>query len=229
MSVQPAAPHTIAGTTEPPILPFIAPTLVFGVLTALEGYVPSHLYAPAYAVKAVAVTAALLVWRQPLRDIKPDFKVVVPSILLGLVVFAAWVGLDKVIPYPHLGERVGFDPYSMPNPMTRAAFVAVRLYGLVLMVPVMEEILWRSFLLRYLTQSQFLSIPIGEFSSRAFAVVVAASAVAHPEWLVAAVANIVYCGWLRRTRSLFATIVAHAATNAALGAYVFVTHEWLYW
>jgi hypothetical protein len=35
--------------------------------------------------------------------------------------------------------------------------------------------------------------------------------------------------WLRRTRSLFATIVAHAATNAALGAYVFTAHEWQYW
>ena len=229
MSFQPAVPQTIAETTDPSILPFIAPTVVFGVLTALEGYVPTDLYAVAYAVKAVAVTAALLICRQPLRDIKLDFKVVVPSILLGLVVCVLWVGLDKAIPYPHLGERVGFDPYRLPNPLTRAGFVVVRLYGLVLMVPVMEEILWRSFLLRYITQSQFLSIPIGEFSSRAFAVVIAASALAHPEWLVAAVANIVYCAWLRRTRSLFATIVAHAATNAALGAYVFVTHDWQYW
>ncbi len=228
-SVQPAGPRATAETTEPSIVPFIAPTVVFGVLTALEGYVPSHLYAVAYAVKAAAVTAALLTWRQPLRDIKPDFKLVVPSILLGLVVCVAWVGLDKAIPYPHLGERVGFDPYSLPTMLTRTGFVLVRFYGLVLMVPVMEEILWRSFLLRYVTQSQFLSIPIGEFSSRAFAVVIAASAVAHPEWLVAAVANIVYCAWLRRTRSLFATIVAHATTNAALGAYVFATHEWQYW
>jgi uncharacterized protein len=229
MSVQPAAPQTITGKAEPPIFPFVAPTVVFGVLTALEGYVPTHLYVVAYAVKAVAVTSALLVWRQPLRDIKPDSKVVVPSILLGLVVCVAWVGLDKAIPYPHLGERAGFDPYSLPDPLTRAGFVVVRLYGLVLMVPVMEEILWRSFLLRYITHSQFLSIPIGEFSSRAFAVVIAASALAHPEWLVAAVANIVYCAWLRRTRSLFATIVAHAATNAALGGYVLATHEWQYW
>jgi len=229
MNVQPAVPQTIAEKAEPSILPFVAPTVVFGVLTALEGYVPTDLYAVAYAVKAVAVTAALLICRQPLRDIKPDFTVVVPSILLGFVVCVAWVGLEKVIPYPHVGERVGFDPYSLPNPLTRAGFVVVRLYGLVLMVPVMEEILWRSFLLRYITQSQFLSIPIGEFSSSAFAVVIAASALAHPEWLVAAVANIVYCAWLRRTRSLFATIVAHAATNAALGAYVLATHEWQYW
>jgi hypothetical protein len=133
MSVQPALPQTIAEKAEPSILPFVAPTVVFGVLTALEGYVPTDLYAVAYAVKAVAVTAALLVWRQPLRDITPDFKVVVPSILLGLVVCVAWVGLEA-IPYPHLGERVGFDPYRLPNPLTRAGFVVVRLYGLVLMV-----------------------------------------------------------------------------------------------
>ena len=203
--------------------------ILFGVLTGLEGYLPASMYAVAYATKAVAVTAALLMWRQPLRDIKPDFRVVLPSILLGLVVFVAWVGLDKAIPYLHLGQRVGFDPHSLPMPLITAAFVVVRFYGLVLMVPVMEEIFWRSFLLRYVTHINFLSLPVGTFSFRALAVVIAASALAHPEWLVAAVANVVYCAWIRRTRSLLATIVAHAVTNAALGAYVMATGDWQYW
>jgi hypothetical protein len=34
---------------------------------------------------------------------------------------------------------------------------------------------------------------------------------------------------LKRTRALFTTVVAHATTNAALGAYVLATHAWKYW
>jgi hypothetical protein len=58
---------------------------------------------------------------------------------------------------------------------------------------------------------------------------VAASALAHPEWLVAVLASLAYAFWLRRTRSLFGTIVAHATTNAALGAYVLYKGAWQYW
>jgi membrane protease YdiL (CAAX protease family) len=58
---------------------------------------------------------------------------------------------------------------------------------------------------------------------------VAASALSHPEWLVAVIASLAYGLWIRRTRSLFGAIVAHATTNGALGAYVLATGEWQYW
>jgi CAAX prenyl protease-like protein len=97
------------------------------------------------------------------------------------------------------------------------------------MVPVMEEIFWRSFMLRYLTQVDFRRLAVGTFSASALWVTVAGSAVSHPEWLVAAIAGLLYALWLRRTASLFASIVAHATTNAALGAYVLTTGSWQYW
>jgi uncharacterized protein len=63
----------------------------------------------------------------------------------------------------------------------------------------------------------------------AFLVVAGAAAVAHPEWLIAFIANAIYNLWLGRTRSLFATIVAHATTNAILGIYVLRTGNWQLW
>jgi CAAX prenyl protease-like protein len=93
----------------------------------------------------------------------------------------------------------------------------------------MEEIFWRSFLLRYLTNPDFQRLKVGTFSASALWVMVAASALAHPEWLVAAAASLAYAFWLRRTGSLFGVIVAHATTNAALGGYVLVTGDWQYW
>jgi CAAX prenyl protease-like protein len=83
--------------------------------------------------------------------------------------------------------------------------------------------------LRYLTKYEFQTLPVGTFSASALWVMVGASALAHPEWLAAVIASLAYALWLRRSRSLFAAIVAHATTNAALGGYVLVTREWHYW
>lgn len=210
------------------LVEYVAPIGVFALLTAAEPYLPPSFYPVAYVVKACAVTAALLLCRSPLRDIRPTAEGFGASVLVGIAVFVAWVGIDKVVPYPHLGGRVGFNPYDLSLAGT-IGFLAVRLYGLVLLVPVMEELFWRSFVLRYVTTPDFLSVPVGTFSLAALGVMVACSGIAHPEWLVAVIASLVYALWLRRTRSLFAAIVAHATTNAALGIYILVSRDWTYW
>jgi CAAX prenyl protease-like protein len=177
-----------------------------------------------------AVTAALLVYRVTLRDILPSWRVLAPATLVGLAVFAEWVVVDQWVPYPHLGSRIGFDPFaSFQGPGPRAAFIGVRLYGLVLMVPVMEELFLRSFFLRFVANADFTSVPIGHISWTAFWVVAALTGVIHPEWLVALVASVAYTLLLYRTRSLFATVVAHAVTNGALAWYVLATGNWQYW
>lgn len=208
---------------------YLAPMAVFSVFTTAEGWLPPSWYPLAYGVKIVAVVAALLTWRVSLRDIQPAWRGVLPSVLLGIAVLVAWIAIDKWVAYPHLGDRIGFDPHVIASPAGRAAFLAVRLFGLVLVVPVMEELLWRSFLLRYLTNPRFLTVPIGVFTPMAFAWMLAGSAIAHPEWLVAVVASAAYGLWLRKTKSLFTAVVAHATTNAGLGCYILVTQDWKYW
>lgn len=208
---------------------YVAPIITFGLFTALEQFLPQSMYPFAYFVKITAVSLSLLIFKGPIRDIRPAWSVLAPSVVVGLLVFAAWVGIDMMVPYPHLGNRVGFNPNELQTQLGRVAFLAIRFYGLVLVVPVMEELLWRSFLLRYVTNEDFLSVPIGVFSLSAFGVMVALSAAAHPEWLAAIVASAAYGLWVRHTRSLFAAIVAHSVTNCALGVYVVVTHSWKYW
>jgi CAAX prenyl protease-like protein len=83
--------------------------------------------------------------------------------------------------------------------------------------------------LRFLTHQDFTKLPVGTFSASALWLMVGASAVAHPEWLASVVASLVYALWLRRSGSLFAAIVSHATTNAALGGYMLVTRQWQYW
>lgn len=206
-----------------------APIVLFGALTVVDSNVPVAWFPAAYLVKALLVTASLAIFRGPLADIRIDLKVVAPSMAIGLAVCVLWIGIDRMIPYTHIGTRTAFDPTSLHSSSWWITFLTVRLYGLVVMVPVMEEIFWRSFLLRYLTNPDFQRLPVGTFSASALWLMVAASALAHPEWLVAVVASLAYAFWLRRTRSLFGAIVAHATTNAALGVYVLATGSWQYW
>lgn len=214
---------------RPGLLSYVAPAIVFSIFTAAESAVPRSMYPIAYVVKAIAVTVALYVCRDTLRDIVPSRRWLFTSVLIGLVVCVGWVGIEEMFSYPHIGSREAFDPIDANATITRPVFLAVRLYGLVLMVPVMEEVLWRSFVLRYATTVDFLTIPMGTFSPMALAVTVGLSALSHPEWIVAALTNAIYCLWIARTRSLFSTVVAHATTNAALGAYVLISHNWKYW
>ena len=224
MSVQ---PHN---RSDGSLISYAAPMVVFALVTALESYASATAYVWLYAAKAVAVTLTLVYYRDTLRDIQPSWRVIALATLVGVVVFAQWILLDIWVPYPHIGNRVGFDPFTqLTDQRMVGAFLFVRLYGLVLLVPVMEELFMRSFLLRYLTDADFLSVPIGRFSTTAFVMVIGVSAIAHPEWLAAAVTACAY-GWLLyATRSLFATFVAHAVTNGALGIYVLVSHNWQYW
>ena len=63
--------------------------------------------------------------------------------------------------FPQLGGDAAFNPYSFNwHPAVVWALIAVRLIGAVIVVPVMEELFWRSFLLRYIINSDFAKIAI---------------------------------------------------------------------
>jgi CAAX prenyl protease-like protein len=206
------------------------PLFAFAAFTAIEGYVPVGLYPWAYAAKVTAITILVLVDRRALRVIQPSSRVASRAVAVGVVVFALWIVLDKMIPYPSLGSRVGFNPLTaFSSDISLATFLAVRLFGLIALVPVIEELFWRGFALRYFTNENFEAVPMGTFSASAFWIVTISSAATHPEWPVALIAFAIYAWLLRSTRSLFAVIVAHAVTNAALGAYILLTHDWRYW
>ncbi len=217
-------------SASPAWLPYVAPMAAFLALTIIEGYVAAGTYVWLYIVKVLVVTVVLCVFHETWADARPDARVIPLAVLVGLLVFAQWVMLDKLVHYPHLSTRIGFDPFSaIRSPVVRASFLAARFYGLVLVVPLMEELFWRSFLLRYMTDANFKAIPIGTFSWSAFAIVAVAFSISHPEWLAALICACAYALLLRHTRRLFAVVIAHGITNLALGLYVIVARAWEYW
>lgn len=205
--------------------------LLFLAITAgLEGRFPEQ-YPQIYIGKVVLVTLALIFFRQTWRDFRIDWRVAPIAVLVGLAVFGIWVWVENNIAYPHfLGERTAYNPFEkIPDESMRWTFLAFRFFGLVLMVPVMEELFWRSFLLRYASNPEFQSLPVGEATPQGFAIMVLLFAGTHPEWLVALVAAIAYGALLLKTKSLFAALIAHLVTNLALGIWVVTQGDWKFW
>ncbi|MEI8282513.1 MAG: CAAX prenyl protease-related protein [Armatimonadota bacterium] len=212
----------------PDWLPYVLPMALFLGLTALEGQSPAN-YVWIYFAK-VAVVVAALVWAKPTwRDIKFDAKQIPLAVVVGLVLFAVWVGIERIA-YPHLGQRTAYNPFEkIPDAGLRTAFIAVRFFGLALLVPFMEELFWRSFGLRYASQSNFNDLAIGTFTMTGAAICCAVFAFAHPEWIPGLIFAASMTALLWKTKSVFACVVAHAVTNLALGIYVITQGAWSLW
>ncbi|AMV37211.1 CAAX prenyl protease-related protein [Planctomyces sp. SH-PL62] len=214
-------------------LPYIAPMFAYVALSSLEGYLPSPGWYPAaYAAKAAVVAAIMWYFRSTWSDLRPAPRIldVVLATAVGLVVFALWIGLDGR--YPDLpfmgGARQAFDPEVL-SPAGRMAFVAVRLAGLVLLVPVFEELFWRSFLIRWLIDQEFWKVPIGRVTWTAALISSGAFALAHPEWLPALLTGLIWAGLLAYSHSISACVISHVVANLALGIYVIATRSWKFW
>src|SRR5947209_7974069 len=144
-----------------------------------------------------------------------------PDILPYLVPMFAYValgGLDgRYPPRPFLSsQRVAFDPTRLaPGP--RFGFLVVRMLGLVVLVPVIEELFWRSFLIRWLIDpDDFPRVPIGRVTPLAAGVTSVLFALAHPEWLPALLTGLLWAWLLWQTKSLSACLISHAVANLAL-------------
>jgi CAAX prenyl protease-like protein len=225
---------------EAPVWPYVVPLGGFLALTALEGSLPtapggapSPLWYPlVYAAKLVAVSALLWVCRGIFRDLRPRPSPagLALAVGLGLLVTAAWVGLDGRYPaIPFLqGRRSEFDPTVLP-PVARVAFITVRMLGLVVVVPLIEELFYRSFLMRWVVDPDISRVPIGRVTPAGLAVSSVVFALSHPEWLPALLTGLAW-GWLvGRTRSVSACVLSHATANLALGVYVLANHAWRFW
>ncbi len=98
-------------------------------------------------------------------------------------------------------------------------------------VPLLEEIFWRGFLLRYLVRDDFAKVQLGTFTPWSFGLVTLLFGCAHwgPDFGPAIITGALYNGVAYYTRSLSCCVFAHALTNMLLGAYIIKTGQWGFW
>jgi CAAX prenyl protease-like protein len=214
-----AAPRHSLSYYVPRTLPFLltAAAIYLGPLTGLSKAV---LYPAQTLLTAVALA---WYWKDYRHEIR--FTLDIPAIAAGIGVFLAWILLEGY--YPFLGQSP--DAAALAADTRTPLFLVFRLAGAALVIPLAEELFWRSFALRFLENTAFKSIPLGHFTWFSFILVSLAFGLEHHRWLPGIIAGLVYAGLLYRTRNLFSPIVSHAVTNLLLGIYVLTTGRWEFW
>ena len=144
----------------------------------------------------------------------------------GLAIFVAWIWLDR--DWMVFERLPGFEPRSADGAVDWP-LALVRLAGFALVVPVMEELFWRSFLLRWLERQDFLAVAPQKVGWRSFAITTVLFALEHNQWLAGAIAGAVYSGVYMRSGNLWVPVVAHMITNAVLGVWILSTGNWHFW
>ncbi len=177
--------------------------------------------------------AALLLWcfwdyYAPIRWNNLGLGVVVG--LLGTIV---WVGVEYICQRAGLGALP--DPTKFYNPdlilsgtAQRWAYLCIRVVGPTLVVPVMEELFFRDFLLRALVRgARFEDVPVATFTWFSLIAMSLLFGINHgAEWPEGILYGLMMGILLIRTKSLGSCIVAHAVTNWSLYLYVIYRGDW---
>jgi CAAX prenyl protease-like protein len=160
------------------------------------------------------------------------------TIAMGVGVFVMWIAPDLLFPgyrshWLFSNSLLGSGSLASGIPEAERSNLAVLLLRGMrasLIVPIIEELFWRAWLMRWLINPDFSKVPLGTYARQAFWIVAAMFAVEHGSfWGVGLACGILYNWWMVRTKSLGDLILAHGITNACLSLYVVAAGKWEYW
>jgi CAAX prenyl protease-like protein len=222
----------ISRSAQVRVLPFVA----FMLLLLLRGSVPPENAWGVdprwiYGATVMLVGGLLFTWRHEYgelaRQTLPDVREALWAVGVGLVIFVLWIHLDA--PWMTLGEATAsFRPLTGDGAVDWP-LAGVRWFGATVVVPVMEELFWRSFLMRWAQRPNFAAVDPRSVGPRAVLVSTFVFVLAHPLWLAAAIAGLAYAWLYMRSGKLWMSVIAHAITNGALGAWVVTSRQWQFW
>lgn len=219
---------------SPAALARAIPFAAFMALLALRGFMPDG---PGFDARyvygvCVLVVGGLLAWfwldyGELARQNLPSRRESLLSVTVGIVVFALWINLDA--PWMQLGEpTASFRPLDEQGRLIWP-LILLRWCGAALIVPVMEELFWRSFLMRWIASPKFETVDPHRVGIKAIVLSTFVFMLAHTLWLGAVVAGLAYAWLYVRTGKLWTAVIAHAVTNGVLGIWVVKTGQWQFW
>lgn len=237
--------------TDSPALVRVLPFGVFIALTAVQNSFGDEARFWIYLAKVIAATAALALVFRHIPELRWNFSA--SAVLVGVGVFTLWVALDPF--YPHLNElyprfvcpvlnKLGLVSSCSPAVVARpwnpneafgvgshlpVFFIIVRILSASLLVPVIEEVFWRSFLYRYIAARDFQQQPLGRFFPLSFVLTSLFFGFEHHEWLAGILCGFIYQGLVIWRNRLGDALVAHAITNFLLGVWVVGKGAWNFW
>jgi CAAX protease family protein len=183
-----------------------------------------------YPIRTLIVACLLFTYKKEFSELTLRDLANIPVTLsicgLGLLVFTLWIRMDWTLGVTR--RPPGFNPELLPRDM-QFAMILLRVAGAVLVVPFMEELFWRSFLIRYIIDRDFQKVPLGTFTWPSFLLTVLLFGIEHNFFLAGMMAGAILNLILYKTRSIAQCVLAHAITNLAIAIYVLFTGKWQFW
>jgi CAAX prenyl protease-like protein len=219
--------------TTKPAIPYVLP---FAVFLALLVILPELKLLPRTdaLLRFLIVAAAILIFSR--GALQWRIQRPLPSVLVGFLVFVIWVAPDQIWPNYHyhwLFQNAITGKMTLSTTaeaMSDKTFLWLRSLRAILLVPILEELFWRGWLMRWIIKPDFRKVPLGAYTPMSFWIVAVLFAMEHGVfWDVGLVAGAVYNWWMVRSKSIEDCILAHAVTNACLCLYVVATGRWEYW
>jgi CAAX prenyl protease-like protein len=235
--VLPMAVYALVGSIEPSRTEAGGKLLWLAISDSAYSLAYSLIYTAKIALTLVAMALVLPGYREFRRP--PGLL----AVLVGEVGILVWVGLWKLSSLTGLTQLLEKLPIYGPRPEFRPleelaatpawawTFLAIRFFGLVVVVAVMEEFFIRGFLMRLVVDKDWWKVPFGKVNAAAVAVSIVLPMLWHQpgEFLAAAVWFGMVTWLMVRTRNPWDCVLAHAVTNLLLGIYVVVWHDWALW
>lgn len=163
------------------------------------------------------------------------------AVVVGVIGVVLWVGvchpqlenqLLGMLPEsirPDL-DRPSFNPFLIKDTSVLVTFLLVRFAALALLVPIVEELFIRGWLVRWIQDPQWENIGYRGLGAGALLTASIYGVATHPTEAIAAFLWFGLVTWLMvRTGNLWDCVVAHGVTNLLLGIYVIWFAQWHLW
>jgi len=203
------------GATVSHLLPFVA--MMIGSI-AMSAAAPHD--RPVYLLKVILVATALWICRRTYET----WRAAIPttSVSAGLLVGIAWIATS---PANEAGHALG-QWLAEIGPWLAIGWLTARGIGTIVLVPIAEELAFRSFLYRRLIRRDFHIVAPTAFSWLALVVSSLLFGALHERWLAGALAGAIFALVMVRSGRLGDAILAHATANALIFAWALAFRQW---
>lgn len=204
------------------IIPFLV--IIFGI--SLESFGISQFLA--YLIKVILGLAVLIYFWKQYKEIKPKFDIL--AWVFGLLIITIWISLE----FLNKGNTSGYDPSAFTG-FAFYGIILIKILGMTIVAPVIEELFMRSFLIRFLINPDIEKVKIGTFTIFSFIATTLIFGFLHGSSLtgsrlvVGLISGAMFNLWLYYRKDIFSCIQCHASANLFLALYVLITQNWLLW
>lgn len=237
----PAEPEMIHGRSAAPgyVLPLLALLAASMLTSAFSDAGPDHASAEGepeaaatttgsldrlYPLKVLATAAVLLAFRSTWWNAGWSWSW--SAVANGAVVFALWIFTTERKPPEETAVYLGVSQLTAG---WAAVWVAFRVLGSSVTVPLAEELAYRGYLWRRLKTRDFEALPYQLAPWWAAILSSVAFGLMHGRWIAGTAAGLAFAWEARRRGRIGDAILAHATANALIAADVLLNGAWWLW